>query len=148
MEEGSNPGKVRVMAPVSRSGDMGSGAVEWRMDRRIAADIDEYISWFPDDVQKILSKIRSTIKKAAPNAVESITYKIPTYKVDGKVLVYFAAFAKHVSIYPAPRSDDRFGNELKDYKGGKGTVQFPLDSPVPYELISRIVAFRLTRLRD
>lgn len=116
------------------------------MDRRTAADIDEYISWFPDDVRKILTKIRSTIKKAAPKAVESITYQIPTFKVDGKVLIYFAAFKKHVSVYPAPRDADEFKNELKDYKGGKGTVQFPLDSPVPYELISRIVRFRLAKL--
>ena len=118
------------------------------MDRRTAADIDEYISWFPDDVRKILTKVRSTIKKAAPKAVESISYQIPTFKVDGKVLIYFAAFTKHVSVYPAPRSVDEFKDELKDYKGGKGTVQFPLDSPIPHELISRIVKYRLANLRD
>ncbi len=118
------------------------------MDRRTPADIDDYISRFPDDVRKILTKIRSTVKKAAPKAVESISYQIPTFKVDGKALVYFAAYAKHVSVYPAPRNETEFKDELKYYKGGKGTVQFPLDSPIPYELISRIVKFRLSRLHD
>lgn len=116
------------------------------MNRRTAADIDEYISWFPDDVQKILTKIRSTITKAAPNAVESISYQIPTFKVDGKVLIYFAAFTKHVSVYPAPRGESEFAEEMKVYKGGKGTVQFPLSSPIPHDLISRIVKFRLSNL--
>ena len=118
------------------------------MDRRTAADIDEYISWFPDDVRKILTKIRTTIKKVAPKAVELISYQIPTFKIDGKVLIYFAAFQKHVSVYPAPRSVEEFKDELKDYKGGTGTVQFPLDSPIPYDLISRIVQFRLAGIRD
>ncbi len=118
------------------------------MDRRTPADIDEYISWFPDDVRKILKKIRSTIKKAAPKAVESISYQIPTFKVDGKVLIYFAAFTKHVSVYPAHRDVDEFKDELKVYKGGKGTVQFPLDAPIPYDLIARIVKFRLLKIHS
>ena len=118
------------------------------MDRRTAAHIDEYISWFPDDVQQILKKIRSTIRKAAPKASESISYQIPTFKIDGKVLIYFAAFAKHVSVYPAPRDSAEFEDELKEYKGGKGTVQFSLGSPIPYDLISRIVKFRMSRLHD
>ena len=114
--------------------------------RTATANVDEYISPFPADVQKILKKIRSTIKKAAPKAVESISYQIPTYKIDGKVLIYFAGFAKHVSVYPAPRDAKEFKNELSDYKGGKGTAQFPLDKPIPYELITRIVKFKLDKL--
>jgi uncharacterized protein YdhG (YjbR/CyaY superfamily) len=116
------------------------------MDRRTAADIDEYISWFPDDLRKILTKIRSTIRKDAPKAVESISYQIPTFKIDGKVLIYFAAFTYHISVYPAPRDVEEFKDELHDYKGGKGTVQFPLKSPIPYDLIARIVKFRVARL--
>ncbi len=107
-----------------------------------AGNIDEYISGFPPDVQKVLTKIRSTIHKAAPKAVESIRYQIPTYKLDGKVLIYFAGFAKHVSVYPAPRDAKEFQEELAAYKGGKGTVQFPLDRPIDYELITRIVKYR------
>lgn len=114
--------------------------------RAAPKDIDEYIAGFSPDVQKILQKIRSTIRKAAPKAVESISYQIPTFKIDGKVLIYFAGFAKHVSVYPAPREAKEFKKELADYKGGKGTVQFPLDKPIDYDLIARIVKFRLSNL--
>lgn len=105
-------------------------------------DVDEYIASFSSDVQKILKKIRGTIRKAAPNAVESISYQIPTYKVDGTVLIYFAGFAKHVGIYPAPREATEFKKELAAYKGGKGTIQFPLDKPIDHDLIARIVKFK------
>ncbi len=114
--------------------------------RTVAADIDEYIAGFPADVQKILRKIRSTIRKAAPKAVESISYQIPTYKLNGKALIYFAGFVKHVSVYPAPRDAKEFKKELVAYKGGKGTVQFPFDKPIPYELITRIVKFKIAGL--
>lgn len=116
------------------------------MPSKLPNDIDEYIAAFPPDVQKILKKIRATIRKAAPKAVESISYQIPTYKLGGKVLIYFAGFAKHVSVYPAPRDADEFRGELAEYKGGKGTVQFPLDKPIPYELITRIVKFKIANL--
>lgn len=106
-------------------------------------DIDEYISWFPDDVQKILQRIRRTIRRAAPDAVEAISYQIPTFKLNGKNLIHFAAFKNHVSVYPAPRGVKEFESDLADHKGGKGTVQFPLDRPVPYELLTRIVKYRL-----
>lgn len=111
-------------------------------DKLAFETIPEYIETFPPDVQKVLKKIRSTIRKVAPKAVESISYQIAAYKLDGKVLIYFAGFAKHVSVYPAPRSAPEFAEELAAYKGGKGTVQFPLDKPIPYNLIARIVAFR------
>lgn len=105
-------------------------------------DIDAYIGSFSPDVQKILKRIRAAIRKAAPKAVESISYQIPTYKLDGKVLIYFAGFARHVSVYPAPREAKEFKKELAAYKGGKGTVQFPLDKPIDHDLITRIVKFR------
>ena len=107
-------------------------------------NIDEYIAGFPKEVQKILQKIRMTIRKAAPKAEEAIKYQIPTFVQDGN-LVSFAAYKNHIGLYPAPRKADKFKKELADYEGGKGTVQFPLDEPVPYDLISRIVKFLVTK---
>ncbi len=114
--------------------------------RHTPRDVDDYITGFSADVQKVLKKIRATIRKAAPKAEESITYQIPTYKLDGRVLIYFAGFAKHVSVYPAPREAKEFKKELAAYKGGKGTIQFPLDKPISYDLITRIVKFKLENL--
>lgn len=105
-------------------------------------DIDEYIAGFPNDVQAILEKIRLTIRKAAPEAGEKISYQIPTFTLEGSYLVYFAAFKKHIGLYPVPRGNERFKDELSAYEGGKGTVRFPLDKPIPYSLITRIVKFR------
>lgn len=107
-----------------------------------SSNVDEYISRFPSDVQKTLEKIRTTIRKAAPKAEETISYQIPAYKLNGKILIYFAGFTKHISVYPSPRQAREFKKELSAYKGGKGTVQFPLDRPIPYDLITRIVRFR------
>src|SRR5262245_25837882 len=107
-------------------------------------NIDEYIANFPNDVQKILQKIRKTIHKAAPDAQEAIKYQIPTFTLNGN-LIHFAAFKNHIGIYPAPRKAEEFKNELGNYKGGKGTVQFPLDKPIPYDLITRIVKFQVKR---
>jgi uncharacterized protein YdhG (YjbR/CyaY superfamily) len=107
----------------------------------IPNDIDEYISQFPSEVQAILKKIRSTIRKAAPEATEAISYQIPTFKLNNKNLIHFAAFKNHVSVYPAPRSAPEFETELAKYKGGKGTIRFPLDEKVPFEMISRIAHF-------
>lgn len=105
-------------------------------------DIDEYIAAFPKDVQEILEKIRATIRKAAPNAEEAIKYQIPTFTLNGN-LVHFAAFKKHIGLYPAPRALEEFRDELSGYKGAKGSVQFPLDQPIPFDLISRIVEYRV-----
>lgn len=113
------------------------------MKRTVAKDIDEYVAGFPEDVQKILKKIRTTIRKAAPKAEEKISYGIPTFTLNDRYLIYFAGFKNHVSVYPAPRGSAEFKKELAGYKGGKGTVQFPLDKPIPYELITRIVKFRI-----
>lgn len=105
--------------------------------------IDEYIKTFPKDVRSILEKIRQTIRKAAPEAEETISYQIPTFELNGNYLIYFAGFRNHVSVYPAPRENEVFKEELSLYKGGKGTVQFPLDKPIPYDLVRRIVKFRV-----
>jgi uncharacterized protein YdhG (YjbR/CyaY superfamily) len=104
--------------------------------------VDEYIKAFPKDVQDLLEKMRQTIKKAAPDAVEVISYQMPTFKLKGKNLVYFAAFKNHIGFYPVPSGVTAFKKELSPYKQGKGSVQFPFDKPVPYDLVRRIVQFR------
>ena len=104
-------------------------------------NIDEYIAGFPKDVQKILKKIRATIKKAAPKAEEAISYQIPTFNFHG-YLIYFAAYKNHIGVYPAPRGVEGFKKGLARYGAGKGTLRFPLDEPVPYDLITKIVEFR------
>jgi uncharacterized protein YdhG (YjbR/CyaY superfamily) len=114
--------------------------------KRIAPNsTDEYIAEFPKDVQAILQKIRQTIKKAAPKAGEKISYGIPAFFLDGTYLVYFAGYKNHVSVYPAPRGEEEFKKALAPYKGGKGTVQFPLTEPIPYPLITKIVKFLMKR---
>lgn len=107
-----------------------------------AQNIDEYISSFPADVQEKLIKMRAAIRKAAPKAEETIKYAIPTYTLNGN-LVFFAAYKKHISFYPAPRSSPEFKKELAVYKGGKGTVQFPIEKPLPLGLIGKMVKFRV-----
>lgn len=108
---------------------------------KTSKNIDEYIEGFPEDVQKILEKIRSTISKAAPDAEEAIKYQILTFTLNGN-LVHFAAFKNHIGFYPAPRGIEEFQEELAAYQTGKGTLQFPLDKPIPFGLISRVVKFR------
>lgn len=105
-------------------------------------DIDEYIAGFPADIQELLQNIRRTIREAAPDAEEAIKYQIPTFVQNGN-LVHFAAFKNHIGLYPAPRAIEEFKDELSVYEGAKGTVRFPLDQPIPYELIGRIVRFRV-----
>ena len=107
-----------------------------------AATIDEYISQFPEDIQEILTKIRSLIHKEAPKAEEAMSYGVPTFKLNGN-LVNFAAFKKHIGFYPTPSGIDAFRSELSDYSISKGTVRFPLDKPIPYTLIRKIVKFRV-----
>ncbi len=106
-------------------------------------DIDEYIAGFPKDTQKNLEQIRAAIKKAAPGAEETISYAMPTFKLKGRYLVYFAGYKNHIGLYPAPRGNEAFKKDLSVFKGGKGTVQFPLDKPMPLNLITRIVKFRI-----
>jgi uncharacterized protein YdhG (YjbR/CyaY superfamily) len=104
--------------------------------------IDDYVARFPDDVQEILEKIRTTIRKAAPAAEETINYQIPTFTLHGN-LVHFAAFENHIGFYPTPSGINEFKSELSAYKGAKGSVQFPLDKPMPLSLITKIVKFRV-----
>ncbi len=106
--------------------------------------IDEYIAGFPKDLQIILQQIRTTIKKAAPAAEETIKYGMPTFTLNGN-LVYFAAFNNHIGFYPAPTGDEAFKKELSGYKTGKGSVQFPLDKPMPLTLITKIVRLRVEK---
>jgi uncharacterized protein YdhG (YjbR/CyaY superfamily) len=105
--------------------------------------IDDYIASFPKDIQEILETVRATIQKAAPNATEKISYGMPTFALNGKNLVHFAAFKNHIGFYPVPSGIEKFKKELSVYKGAKGSVQFPLDKPIPYDLISKIVKFRV-----
>ncbi|UEG49670.1 DUF1801 domain-containing protein [Ferruginibacter lapsinanis] len=104
--------------------------------------VDEYISSFPEDVQEKLQQLRAIIKKAAPNAEELISYKMPAYKLHG-VLVYFAAYKNHIGLYATPTAHSQFKKELSAYKTGKGSVQFPLDKPMPYSLITKIVKYKV-----
>ena len=104
--------------------------------------IDEYIKTFPEDIQPILEKMRKTIRRAAPEAVESISYHIPTFKLNGN-LVWFAAFKKHIGFYPTSSGIRAFRKELSPYEAAKGSVQFRIDKPIPYDLVSKIVKFRV-----
>jgi uncharacterized protein YdhG (YjbR/CyaY superfamily) len=105
--------------------------------------IDEYVATFPADVQKILEEVRATIKAAAPEAEEKISYQMPTFTLNGGNLVHFAAFKKHIGFYPTPNGIEAFQKELSVYTGAKGSTQFPLDKPMPLKLIRKIVKFRV-----
>lgn len=108
-----------------------------------ASTIDEYINAAGDRARPILKKIRAIVRKAAPDATETISYGIPTFKADGRVLIHFAAFKKHVGLYPPVTGDARIENAVAPYAGEKGNLRFPLDQPVPYDLIERIVRLRV-----
>ncbi len=111
--------------------------------KTVYSDIDEYISTFPKNVQILLKQIHNTINQAAPEAVESISYGMPAFKTNGKPLVYFAAFKNHIGFYATPTGHEEFEKELSKYKQGKGSVQFPIDKPLPLELIFKITKFRV-----
>lgn len=117
-----------------------------KTESKVAKDIDDYIAGFPREVQEILQKIRSVIKTAAPDAKEAIKYRIPTF-VLGENLVHFAAFSRHVGFYPTASPIKEFKSDLADFKTAKGSIQFPLDRPVPFSLIKRIVEFRVKQAR-
>jgi uncharacterized protein YdhG (YjbR/CyaY superfamily) len=105
--------------------------------------VDEYIKSFPESVQVLLEQVRATILENAPDAAESFAYQMPAYKTNGKPLVYFAAFKSHIGFYATPSGHSEFTQELSKYKQGKGSVQFPFDKPIPFDLIRRIVRFRV-----
>ncbi|EKQ53055.1 MULTISPECIES: DUF1801 domain-containing protein [unclassified Clostridium] len=108
--------------------------------------IDEYILQFSPEIQEILETLRKVIREAAPDAEEKISYQMPTFVLHGN-LVHFAAFKKHIGFYPTPSGINKFKIELSEYKGAKGSVQFPIEKPLPYELISKIVKFRVDENR-
>lgn len=108
----------------------------------IAKNIDEYISSQPEKVKAILEKLRQTIRKAAPEAEEVISYQMPAFKYHG-MLVYFAAWKNHIGFYPVSSGIKAFNKELSAYEKSKGTIKFPIDKPIPYNLISKIVKFRV-----
>jgi uncharacterized protein YdhG (YjbR/CyaY superfamily) len=109
------------------------------------ATIDQYIGSFPEDVQVILKEVRRRIRNVAPEAGETISYQIPTMTLSGRHLVYFAAWKHHISVYPVPAPDESFEQELAPYRAGRGTVRFPLNKPIPYGLIERLVALLVQR---
>jgi uncharacterized protein YdhG (YjbR/CyaY superfamily) len=111
--------------------------------RSTASSIDEYISEFPARTQKVLRELRALIAASAPGATETISYAIPTFTLHAKNLVHFAGYEKHVGFYPTPSGVAAFAEELKAFKGGKGSVQFPLGQPLPKDLIRRIVEFKV-----
>ena len=105
--------------------------------------IDAYIKTFPQNVQEILEKVRQIIRKEAPEAVEAISYGMPTFKLNGKNLVHFAGWKEHIGFYPTPSGIEKFKKELSHYQGAKGSIQFPLNQPIPYDLIAQIVKYRI-----
>jgi len=113
------------------------------MTNRQFKNINEFIGSFPPDIQKVLGRLRKTIQDAAPKAEEAMRYGIPTFRLNDENLVHFSAFAKHIGFYPTPSAIVTFKKELSVYKGAKGSVQFPLDKPIPYDLVRKIVKFRV-----
>lgn len=109
----------------------------------VPKNIDTYIAGFPKEIQKVLKQVRATIKKAAPGAEETMSYAMPTFTLHGHSLVYFAAFKKHIGLYALPSGNIAFKKELAVYKTGKGSIQFPLNQPMPLQLITKIVQFRV-----
>ena len=111
-------------------------------EKKTISSIDNYILTFPEDVQELLQTLRTVIKEVAPDATEKISYQMPTFDLYGN-LVHFAAFKNHIGFYPTPSGIEKFKNELMMYKNAKGSVQFPINEPLPYELIRKIVKFRV-----
>ena len=117
------------------------------MQGKLAKDIDEYIAGFPADIQARLQDVRAVVKKAAPKAEEAIKYAMPTFVLNGN-LVHFAALKNHIGFYPAPSGITEFKKELSKYVQGKGSIQFPLDQPLPLRLIGQIVKFRVIQNKE
>ncbi|MBA3279607.1 MAG: DUF1801 domain-containing protein [Geodermatophilaceae bacterium] len=112
------------------------------------ATIDDYIASYPDDVQEILEKVRRTIRSAVPEPGETISYAMPTITLDGRPLVYFAAWKHHIGLYPIPRADAATERDLAPYRSTKDTVKLPLDKPIPYDLVKRLAALLVTRREE
>ena len=118
------------------------------MEAKNYKNTEEYILQFPKDVQIILKKIRETVLKTTPNAIESISYGMPAFKLNGKPLVYFAGYKNHIGFYALPSGTEAFKKELLNYKTGKGSIQFPLDKEMPWKLIEEIVRFRAKEIQQ
>ncbi len=116
-------------------------------NRSAATTIDEYIAEFPPETQHVLEGVRALIRELAPEAVETISYAIPTFDLDGNHLVHFAGYKHHVGLYPTPSGMEAFSAELEPYKAGKGSARFPLGQELPKDLIRRIVEFRIAEVR-
>jgi uncharacterized protein YdhG (YjbR/CyaY superfamily) len=116
------------------------------MNTKAFANIDDYIFLQPSEVQPLLQKVRETIQDTAPGASEYISYAMPSFKYNGKILVYFAAHKNHIGFYATPGANIAFKKELAGYKSSKGAVQFPFDRPLPYELIRRMVQYKLVEI--
>ena len=110
--------------------------------------MDRYIESFPENVQSVLEKLRTTVQEAAPEAVESISYDMPTFKLNGERLVYFSAWKNHIGLYSIPEGNEAFRKELSPYAGEKGSLRFPLDKPIPYDLLKKIVMLRMKEIRQ
>src|SRR3989449_11292779 len=110
--------------------------------------IGEYIESFPENVQSVLEKLRATVQEAAPEAVESISYDMPTFKLNNERLVYFSAWKNHIGFYSIPEGDETLRKELSPYRGEKGSLRFPLDKPIPYDLVKKIVTLRVKEIRE
>ncbi|MGB5243727.1 MAG: DUF1801 domain-containing protein [Lutimonas sp.] len=108
--------------------------------------VDDYFRKFPKNQRELLQKVRAIIKKNAPEAIEKMAYGLPSYKQYGKPLVYFGGFKNHLGLYATPAGHEEFAKELSAYKQGKGSVQFPYNTPIPYSLIERIVRFRVQQI--
>jgi len=119
-----------------------------KMESTPHKNIDDYISSQPEEWRELLQKVRVTILKAAPGAAESISYAMPGFKLNGKPLVYFALNKNHLGFYATPSANIAFSEELKDFRSSKGAVQFPLDKPVPYDLIRKMVQFKMKEIRS
>lgn len=116
--------------------------------KRKCKTIDEYVRTFPKDVQGVLERLRQTIRKTAPQAVETISYDMPTFKLDGKFLVSFAAWKSHIGLYPIPSGTAAFQKEVSPYRGAKSTVRFPLEKPIPHDLVEKLVLFRMRETHE
>jgi uncharacterized protein YdhG (YjbR/CyaY superfamily) len=118
------------------------------MEKQKCHTVDEYIAGFPENIQRLLEQVRSVIRQAAPAATECISWSMPTYKLNGKPLVYFAGHKKHIGFYPIPSGIEAFKEELAAFgQSGKGSVQFPYDKPTPLNLIKRIVEYRVAEMQ-
>ena len=135
------PDEIRGL--VLRDRDTTDRQVCTMANRSTAGSIDEYVGRFPSDTQRVLEELRALIKAAAPGATETISYAMPTFDLNGHHLVHFAGYERHIGLYPVPSGIEAFKEELKPYKSGKGSVQFPLSQPLPTDLIRRIVEFRV-----